>query len=202
MDGVLIDSKLLVKGAFIHTFATFNIPDERHFFGTTALSGLSLVETYQTVAPDADISKLTKAHAAFQNDNLHLVTPFDDAVVTLKELRRKGVNIGVITNRSINARHILEHCGLDSLIDLVVSVEDVVNPKPHPEGILKAMAHFGSKPYETIMVGDMPVDITAGKSAGVTTVAVDTSNCLDELRKNNPSFLIQRVSELIPLFFS
>jgi|ERR1035437_704503 pyrophosphatase PpaX len=198
LDGVLIDSARLVEGAFDHTFAAFNIATQ---YDPVADGGLTIRERYGRVVTEADLPKFMQTHADFQKNNLHLVTAFDDAVSTLQILRGKGIYIGVITNRSINARHIIEHCALAPLIDFVVSVEDVTNPKPHPEGILKAMGHFGSKSSETIMVGDMPVDIQAGKAAGVTTVAIDTSECLEALVKSRPDHVVKTLAEIVHLLF-
>jgi len=199
LDGVLIDSAKLVEGSFNHTLALFKTGKKAE----DVLDGGSTIrEVYGKLTTAEELPKFVEAHAAFQRDNLHLVTAFEDAARTLETLRAKGIHTGVITNRSINARRIIEHCKLDSLIDLVISVEDVKNPKPHPEGILKAMTHFGSKLFETIMVGDMPVDIEAGKAAGVITVGINTNGNLEDLKKAGPDYITGSLGELVPLLFS
>ena len=198
LDGVLINSAKLVSDSFDHTFAAFNMSER---FESISGSGLTIAEVYGQYTTKDQLLKFMEAHAGFQKNNLHLVTAFEDALSTLRILRDKGIHIGIITNRSMNARNIIEHCELTPLVDFVVSVEDVKNPKPHPEEILKAIAHFDSNPAETIMVGDMPVDIQAGKAAGVITVATNTSDCLDELKKSHPNHIVQALAELIPLFF-
>ena len=199
LDGVLIDSAKLIEGSFEYTLALFNTGKK----AKDVLDGGSTIrEVYGKLTSKEELPKFLEAHAAFQKDNLHLVTPFQDAIATLETIRAKGIHIGIITNRSINARYIIEHCKLNGLVDLVISVEDVKNPKPHPEGIQKAMAHFESKPSETIMVGDMPVDIEAGKAAGVITVGLNTNGNLWDLKKSGSDYITGSLAELVPLLFN
>ena len=201
LDGTLIDSEKWVKGSFEHVFQLFGIHPDRRNHGTKALSGLTLRETYASVADPDKILAMTRAHVEFQANNLHLVTVFGDVIESLRELRSLGIRTGVITNRSVNARSIMEHCGMGGLIDLTVSVEDVTHPKPHPEGILKALKHFGAAPDQAIMVGDMAPDVIAGRAAGVVTVGVDTSNQFEALMDSEPNHLVHTMKDLIPLFW-
>jgi phosphoglycolate phosphatase len=60
----------------------------------------------------------------------------------------------------------LEELGLTGLFPAVVGIEDVQETKPHPEGILKALAHFGVQPENALMVGDTVTDIEAARAAG------------------------------------
>ncbi len=51
-------------------------------------------------------------------------------------------------------------------------VDDVVNPKPHPEPVLKALEQLEADPATTLMVGDSPVDMISAVKAGVIPVGV------------------------------
>lgn len=50
---------------------------------------------------------------------------------------------------------------------VTVTIEDVHEHKPDPEGILTAMRRLGSNSAETVMLGDQSVDMEAAKAANV-----------------------------------
>ena len=54
----------------------------------------------------------------------------------------------------------------------MVTASDTDAHKPSPEPLLLALERLGSAPDHAVYVGDAPVDVAAGKAAGVATVAV------------------------------
>jgi pyrophosphatase PpaX len=62
--------------------------------------------------------------------------------------------------------------GLREYFDTVVTASDTDAHKPSPEPIVLALERLGATPERAVYVGDAPVDVAAGKAAGVTTVAV------------------------------
>lgn len=59
-------------------------------------------------------------------------------------------------------------------IDMIISNEDMVKPKPDPEIYTSAMSSFGLKPQECIVVEDNPNGIQAGKASGAFVLEVAT----------------------------
>jgi phosphoglycolate phosphatase-like HAD superfamily hydrolase len=51
---------------------------------------------------------------------------------------------------------------------VVVTEDDVREPKPHPEGLLTAAAELGTAPASIVYVGDSAGDLEAGRAAGMT----------------------------------
>src|SRR5260370_3037437 len=88
----------------------------------------------------------------------------------LAELRASGFLLGVISSKARSrlmddvASAQLERC-----FDLLQTGDDVQHAKPHPEGILAAMARLAVDPSATGMVGDTDADICAGRAAGRST---------------------------------
>jgi len=64
---------------------------------------------------------------------------------------------------------VLRRHGLSDCLDLLVAAEDVLRPKPDPQGALQALARLGAAPRRTLMVGDSPIDVRTGRGAGVGT---------------------------------
>lgn len=98
----------------------------------------------------------------------------DQAIIDLLEhLKGKGIRIGVITGKSRRAFQISsEALDLISYFDVVITGDDVVKPKPDPEGIYKALEILGVNKSKTVFIGDSNADIVAGKSAGLRTYGV------------------------------
>ena len=68
----------------------------------------------------------------------------------------------------------LQYAGIIDFLDVLVTNEDVANPKPDPEGYLLAMTKLGITPSETVVIEDGMHGIVAAKAAGANVVAVST----------------------------
>ena len=84
---------------------------------------------------------------------------------------RPGCFLALATNRTTTTRAVLTYHGLADNFDLVVSAQDVSNPKPHPESFVRILEHFRLSPREAIYIGDSRVDEQFAANAGVPFVA-------------------------------
>ena len=57
------------------------------------------------------------------------------------------------------------------MFDLLVCADDVENPKPHPEPVLRALGELDASAERTVFVGDSVHDMRSGRAAGVDTAA-------------------------------
>jgi HAD superfamily hydrolase (TIGR01509 family) len=90
---------------------------------------------------------------------------------------------------------------LGNLIDLVISNDDIKNPKPDPEAVIKACKVFQIAPENCLVVGDSGSDIKMANAAGSKSVLLHPSTYelfynLEELKKTNPNFIIGDIKEL------
>ncbi len=90
----------------------------------------------------------------------------------LGKLRDSGKRLGVFTG----VERALMDMTLDSFdlkkhFHALVAGDDVQRTKPDPEGVRLALGKMMLQPEETMIVGDSPADILAGKGAGVLTAA-------------------------------
>jgi beta-phosphoglucomutase len=67
---------------------------------------------------------------------------------------------------------VLAGAGLSRAISLVVSVDEVSHPKPHPEAYVRALALLSLRPSQVVAVEDTPAGIAAATAAGIACVAV------------------------------
>lgn len=81
--------------------------------------------------------------------------------------------LGIVTTKTARySRELLEHFGLMHHFKVLIGREDVEHPKPHPEPVLKAMAHLTCTPERTWLVGDTRLDLEAAERAGIRSVGV------------------------------
>jgi phosphoglycolate phosphatase len=119
----------------------------------------------------------------------------------LKQLKAKGYKLAVASNRPTRFSHILiRHLKIDKYFDQILCADKLKLGKPHPQILNTIRKRLGVQSCETLYVGDMIIDIQAGRRAHVLTVAVATgSSTLTELKREKPSFIIKRISDLAAL---
>jgi phosphoglycolate phosphatase len=100
---------------------------------------------------------------------------FPDARNALGRLRENGVKVGVVSNRTF-ARKAVNQCGIAQMLDIVIGLEDVTNPKPHPEALEKALSLLMAEPGTSFYIGDTDIDMKTAVAAGVTGIGVATGN--------------------------
>jgi pyrophosphatase PpaX len=173
-DGTLADSTDLIMRSYRHTMATHlgQVPPDEDWlsgFGMTLESQLNRFARH----PEEAVAMLD-TYRTFQ-DTIHdeLLRPFPGAAETVAELERRGYLLAIVTSKHRrSALRGMELCGIVSHFDVIVTPEDVREPKPHPEPVLFALEKLGVRPEEALFVGDSPHDVAAGKAAGTRTAGV------------------------------
>ena len=70
--------------------------------------------------------------------------------------------------------------------------------KPKPEPVLKTLAAMHYEACETLVVGDMAVDILMGANAGAKTCGVTWGNgSREELKEAGADYIIDRMEDLL-----
>ena len=96
---------------------------------------------------------------------------FEGVAELLREIEQRGLLWGVVTNKPARfTLPMMERLNLSLRASCVVSGDDCVRPKPHPDTLLLACERTGIAPAETVYVGDAERDIIAGRAAGMSTI--------------------------------
>ena len=96
---------------------------------------------------------------------------FDGMPQLLAEIRARGMNWGIVTNKPKSLTEpLVDQLGLRDDAACVVSGDTTANSKPHPEPMLHACRAAGSRPDQCLYVGDAARDIEAGRVAGMQTL--------------------------------
>ena len=197
IDGTLLNSWDFIFEAVKYALATHKYQYPSADKIRQAL-GRPLIEFYQVLSPGVDPLPLAKTHHEFQQNKLDLIKLFPGTRKTLAALRNKGFLLAAVSNRKRDSLlPSLEHAKILEYFSIVVSAEEVENPKPHPDHLLFALKHLQVKPVHSYMVGDTDNDILAGKSAKVKTVGVTYGSLGMEIKNYHPDFIINDISELL-----
>jgi phosphoglycolate phosphatase len=120
------------------------------------------------------------------------------AIEVLQVLRQQHFKVGVVTRNSESAVRTI--CSaIDTLCDSFLPRDAVRFVKPHPEHLQRALEQLQVSARQAVMVGDGPLDITAGKALGLKTVAVLTGGDRHEaLLASEPDLILDSVADLLP----
>jgi len=176
-DGVLNDSLDIIREMYNEFyrrgFTNIYFKDNQEF------SNFFQGDTYANM--ESAGMELTKENKEKANAMVKEVLPSLDAKVgffegaddLLRKLESDGYKLGIVSNGDKDViSDKLRNYNVAYAVDTIIGFEQVSNPKPNPEGILKCLSDLGVKPKEALYVGDMESDIQAAKAAGVKVIGV------------------------------
>jgi phosphoglycolate phosphatase len=119
----------------------------------------------------------------------------------LKCLKKRGYKMAIVSNRPHKYSDILlKHLGIKKYFDVVSCAKNKDEFKPKAKLFLKILRRLGVEKNETLYVGDMAIDVRAGRNAGIKTVAITGgSSSLTELKKERPYRIVRKLPEILKL---
>jgi len=137
----------------------------------------------------------------------HLICKYqqldEEALEVLRTLKNWGLRTGIISNalNSDPLQRIIKKTGLDRFVDVVVISCEVGLCKPDPAIFSYALRELGTKPQETLMVGnDLYTDIYGASSAGLPAILLTCHPVnTDHPKAGTPTHTIHQLSDLLTL---
>jgi HAD superfamily hydrolase (TIGR01509 family) len=174
-DGTLVDSEPLAGVAWERALAPYGYTPTAEDAEASIGLPYPRVHAYfaqrvQLPAADAFWVGLSRELFALIDSDLK---PFDDAVSAARELRERGVPVGVASSSPRERLHrTLRRAGLLDAFDVVVAGDEVTNGKPAPDMFLLVAERLGVAPEQCIVIEDSPPGVQAGVAAGMHTIGV------------------------------
>jgi pyrophosphatase PpaX len=108
---------------------------------------------------------------------------YSHSVALARQAHDEGLRVAVATmSFSDEAKRVLSAIGLSNIVETVVGVDHVSNPKPAPDAFLLAIERLGVTPEETLVVEDSPRGTHAAAASGALWVCVATPFSVDALK--------------------
>ncbi|MFF2176674.1 HAD family hydrolase [Lysinibacillus sp. NPDC058147] len=172
-DGTLANTLPICYYAFHNVFKEFDNKDLSSeeieaMFGPseTGIIRGNLVNSNKEQAIELYYKKYLENHSNLVKHNVEI----DEMI---KHLKGNDIKLGIVTGKARRSLDIsLKALQMDQLFDVIITGDDVINPKPHPEGISKALSLLDVRDNEAMFIGDSDADIQAGSAANVHTVGV------------------------------
>jgi len=163
MDGTLLDSVVVVPGAFAAALRRLGGP---------AVTAADVIAAYPLGTPDVIMAHLAgrtlgagDMEAYYAELEYARVQPYPGVAATLAALRAAHQPVAVFTGTTRRAAlMLLAAAGLQ--VDVLIGGDEVRHAKPAPDGVLMVAAALGVPAAELIYVGDSPGDARAARAAG------------------------------------
>lgn len=199
MDGTLIDTNALIHESFVHTFHHYGLSITNEEI--LSFNGPPLIETFTNINPDLaqDMIKTYREHNLAHHNQYVTVFPYVEE--TLQKLKEHDIKTAIVSAKMRPGVELgLEFTKIRQYFDVLVTVDDITHPKPHPEPVLKALKQLGSQRESALMIGDNSHDIESGNQAGVKTVGVEWSlKGAEFLRQFEPTYMIEDMRDLLKI---
>ncbi|MFH1854253.1 MAG: HAD-IA family hydrolase [Candidatus Omnitrophota bacterium] len=199
LDGTLIDSKKDIVSAVSYMLKKMRFKERPYddiisYIGTGVrdLVAKSIGEENRNSFDEA----LTVFRDYYKEHSTDQTRPYPGAVNTLKHF--KGKTKVIVTNRDREfAKLTIDLLGLGGYFEGIIGGDDQNCVKPMACPLNSILSRFNVERSKVIMIGDMDLDIMAGKNAGVYTCGVTYGiGKKEDIIKAQPDFIIDNISEL------
>ncbi len=203
-DGTLMDTNRLILDSWYHVYDTYGLkrpPAEE----ITPTFGEELGQSLIRHFPDHSLEETIGVYRSYQSlrfkDEVGL---FEGMRELLDALLARGIRLAIVSSRwwhtlKLNNFEFKE----EKLFEVLVSGEDITEPKPSPQPCLIALERLGLNPSEVVMLGDSRLDTLCARNAGVRSVLVGWSlACPPEKAKGTeyePDHVIEKPGDLLKL---
>jgi sugar-phosphatase len=167
LDGVLVDSTRQVDREWRDWAARKGVDGD----AVMAIAhGVRTVEVIRRVAPHLDAESEAAAIESHEAGDQTGVVVMPGAIDLVKSI--PAGRWGVVTSGSRQlARNRLRYCGLP-VPEVLVTSDDVVNGKPHPEPYLKGAAGLAFRPADCLVIEDAPAGIESARAGGMKVIGM------------------------------
>ena len=173
LDGTLIDSTNAIVESFYQAYKTLNTttPKEEEIIRLIG-HPLDFMFAHLGVKKELvwDFVDAYKIHyRKISKQKTTFLPNAKKAIIQASKFARLGI---VTTKTGRYSKELLEHLNYIDYFEVLIGREDVTNPKPHPEPILKAIHKMDIEKENCWMIGDTCLDIVSANDAKIKSVGV------------------------------
>ena len=201
-DGTVMDSAARIVACIEGTIADLGL-EPRSREAIRHIIGLSLTEAIDHLYPGRDAAFHQRLIEGYRHHflvaNPTPSAPFDGAGETIAALHAAGYLLGVATGKSRRGLdRVLEETGLGVYFHATRCADEAPS-KPHPAMLEQLLDELGTRPRETLVVGDTLFDLEMARNAGADAVAVTYgAHPRHRLLEAAPLAFLDDIRELLP----
>ncbi len=182
MDGVLVDNMRMHAQSWVDLFADYGLTGldpERYLVETAGMKGLDVLRYFldPSISPE-EADKLTELKdILYRVMNREAIVAMPGLEPFLDRTSSAGIRMGIGTGAGPkNIDYVLGLTGLTPRFQAIVGAHMVKHGKPHPETFLQVAERLGADPANCIVFEDALPGAEAAAAAGMSCVAVTTTN--------------------------
>lgn len=174
-DGTLLDTRKLILQGYKSVLGSHDLKhlaDEAYIIKRL---GKPVKETYQQILAGhhtgLHTDDLAKEHDTVQDSLTKLIKPYLGLEELLRHWKSMGIKLCIFTSGS--KHHIQRNFktagidDVDELFDAIITADEKIARKPHPDTILELLKRVDVAPHNAIVVGDHMYDAMGGHQAKV-----------------------------------
>ncbi len=198
LDGTLLYTYQTITDAFNHAMKRFGLPVKSVDFIRRSVGG-GLDGLLVPLVGEKLFPEIGKVFCEKQREILfegtYLLPGAEEA---LNHFQAANCRLAVASNKPAEfVVPLIEHFQMAPFFQVVLGGDNVTRKKPHPEILFLVLERLRVKPEHALYVGDMTLDVEAGRRAGIKTVAVLTgSSTREELEQEKPFKIIDTLHHL------
>ncbi len=204
LDGTIVDAYRAIKNSINFTLKTLGHPQVSSYAVRRAVGWGDENFIKSFIKEDQEAQRALVIYRKHHKTSLLKFSRVIPGVrKVLSFLRNRDIELAIASNRPPRFTDILlKHLDLKKYFDLIVCAKNKEEIKPKPDLLLRIIKRLKVAPRQALYVGDMVIDVYAGKNAKIRTISVlGGSSTKEELRKARPFKIIQSL-EGFKKFFS
>ena len=104
--------------------------------------------------------------------NLDTTQPYPGVMEMLQELKDRGKNIAVVSNKFYAATQALCRHFFGDLVDVAIGEREDIQKKPAPDTVNEALRQMNADRESAVYIGDSDVDVMTAKNSGMPCISV------------------------------
>lgn len=202
MDGLMLDSERAIIDCWREAAVDLQVEvDDDLWFRMIGMHEKDYVPLMLRTMDEAQVRTLREACYARYHQRIEDGIPLHAHVRdVLDDLQARAMPRAVVTStQRVRADRKLATSGIASFFEVVVTGSDVTEPKPAPEGYLKAAAALGVDPARCVVFEDSAFGVRAALAAGMTPIQVPDLIEPDEATRALGHRIVANLSEAYAL---
>ena len=147
------------------------------------------------------LGRMNKVMEACELESVKRTELLPNTRITLENLKDEGLRMAIVTNNGrAAAKKAILRFHLSSLIDFLITREDVLFWKPDGAMVKEALCRLKVTSNEAVFVGDSTVDVLAARNSNVLSIAIPSGPTKrGDLLDTAPDYMLNSISDLSSL---
>lgn len=198
-DGTLVNSNEAVIASLNATFFEFKgeMPDYTEYIEPIIGKPLEVqIGSFELASLEDGLAYYRQYYKDIREEKTY---SYEGVEPLLRILKSRNYEMGIISNKGPGGLdHGLKKFGYENYFKCVISKDDVIEKKPHPESFTPVIDAMGGDLSEYIIIGDSTSDIALGHNLGIKSVLVSwTLLPIESFAEILPDYIIDTPLDLL-----